>query len=483
MVSTSPKQSMDDLNIPKRDFKVTETMFSAASQKPKAVLMNDHDYCIQYENWLKNEVYACTDVKQAVTEEEYAEKVKVEAKDEVEDVFNEEDKKEVVDVKDFKKNVQKNSGHLKDLYRGLEMMGVGLEGNLEELADPLGTEVAESKMINKRVYEDLEAGVSSDHSMVDSPSEEQDVALLTKRKTKRQGTMKQELRETLGVTVWVNSEKEDILKTGLWQEDPDVSLDPLSNIFSAPVRPKSPPKLGVIHNFLEMEQRAAQEREQIQGVRGPNLNLEPQTHLPGNIVVAEVRSITMEEYDRLHVGEVRSITMEEYDELDFRDSLDNPMPTYSALKRIEKPGAVVAHLVRQKRDMKEETPVKKVKMELKMNEEEIGQVSSDKMSSSTSDYVRVQCSLCPVKPTMTCMRQHVRSHHQINITEYKEMYGPLVPLQVMLLLIMFLLMLIPHHSVMCCFTTVSSSCFRLFITGVACVAPCSYMTTTPSPST
>ena len=139
----------------------------------------------------------------------------------------------------------------------------------------------------------------------------------------------------------------------------------------------------------------------------------------------------MEEYDRLDVGEVRSITMEEFDGLDVGDSLDDPMSTYSALKRMEKPGAVVANLVRQKRDREE-----------LVEEEESEPVSSEKISCSTLDYVRMQCSLCPVKPRMASMRNHIKKLHHINIKEYREIYGLLVPLQVMLILLNFLFMFI-----------------------------------------
>ena len=93
-----------------------------------------------------------------------------------------------------------------------------------------------------------------------------------------------------------------------------------------------------------------------------------------------------------------------------------------------------------------ETSVKKIKLAVEVEEEESKQVSSqlfqvslEKISSSAGDYVRVQCSLCPIKPMMTSMRSHVRSHHQINIKEYKEIYGPLVPLEVMQFLIILLL--------------------------------------------
>ena len=132
---------------------------------------------------------------------------------------------------------------------------------MEEIADPLGTEGAEAKMMNKIGYEDLEAGGSSHQTMVASPTEEQDVVLLTKMKVLRQGTMKQKFRKTVGVTVWVNSEKEETFTTFLCEED--VSLDPLSN---APARPKSPPKPGVIHNVLQLKQRSDQEREQLQSL-------------------------------------------------------------------------------------------------------------------------------------------------------------------------------------------------------------------------
>ena len=45
------------------------------------------------------------------------------------------------------------------------------------------------------------------------------------------------------------------------------------------------------------------------------------------------------------------------------------------------------------------------------------------VSNDLTDYVLVECKMCGVRKPMTFLRAHTKSHHNVTITQYKEMFG------------------------------------------------------------
>ena len=65
------------------------------------------------------------------------------------------------------------------------------------------------------------------------------------------------------------------------------------------------------------------------------------------------------------------------------------------------------------------------------DEQEVNEAENNgsRISNDIADYVLVKCQVCGIKKTMTTLRAHTKAAHKLTITEYKEKFGQLEPIE------------------------------------------------------